>query len=140
MAADLHIHVFEDEITERDLTVLFCHTLGTKYCNLYVNPTREEERAVEDKVWALPNIWIGEVSWLKAALFEDDKFIPGPVQAVSDVFGGGGEVIELTKENRQRIVNAMMNENTTGYSVASANSVREFLEQYGGYKAFTISW
>ena len=41
-----------------------------------------------------PSIWIGQVSWLKAGLFEDgERYIPGPVMTVSQIVGDDGVVL-----------------------------------------------
>ena len=136
MAADLHIHIFEG-ITEKDLAGFFANTWGSKYFNLgrgssWDDPSRR-------KVGNTPQIWVGEVSWLKAALFEDsESFIPDPVGAISELVGEDLPVID--DSFIVKIKEAMAIPNETGYSLANAEEIVVFLEEHKGKRVFTISW
>lgn len=135
MAADLHIHIATPEVTEQVLSAFFSHTMGSKYFNL--DNDREEDTF--DIIANTPSVWIGEVSWLKAALFEDgEAFIPDTVSQVSEIVGEDLPVID--DEFIEKIVNAFSSENKTGYSLAKSNEVKEFLNQYKGQRVFTVSW
>jgi hypothetical protein len=149
MAADLHIHIFEG-ITEDDLRVMNSHTIGSKYFNFNACLPWEEERKISDKVGNTPNIWIGEVSWLKAALYEDgaDTFIPNTVGDIADLVGEDLPIID--DEFIAKVVAAFKQPNNTakevgpwsgkGYSLAKAEEVKAFLELHKGKKVFQISW
>lgn len=87
-----------------------------------------------------PNIWIGEVSWLKAALFGDAKtFIPSTVQVVQDIVGYK-KLNKITKNFIKKIMKAFDLKNKTGYELASPKDVEKFLFKHLGRKIFTISW
>lgn len=162
MAADLHIHVVEG-ITEDDLADFFTNTLGSKYFNLERGRrVQERERELEkqyrrpdgrigdkwDEYWNqtvsgkinnTPNIWVGEVSWLKAALFEDEEtFIPAPVEVIHEAIGGDLPVLD--EELKAKILGAFGEKNSTGYSVSGADEIEEFLNQHMGKRLFTVSW
>jgi len=136
MAADLHIHIFEG-ITEKDLAGFFANTWGSKYFNLgrgssWDDPSRR-------KVGNTPQIWVGGVSCLKAALFEDsESFIPDPVGAISELVGEDLPVID--DSFIVKIKEAMAIPNETGYSLANAEEIVVFLEEHKGKRVFTISW
>ena len=136
MAADLHIHIFEG-IAEKDLSGFFANTWGSKYFNLgkgssWDDPSRK-------KVGDTPSVWVGEVSWLKAALFDDSEaFIPDPVGAISELVGEDLPVID--DSFMEKVKEAMAMPNETGYSLAHAEEILAFLEEHKGKQVFTISW
>jgi len=86
-------------------------------------------------------VWVDEVSWLKAGLFDDAAtFVPGPVEEVSSLIG---EVLPtLTPELTEQLLGALGTPNDTGYQVAGAADaeVRAFLDAHAGERLFTISW
>lgn len=155
MAADLHIHVFEG-ITEKDLAHFSATTIGSKYCPLTKlghDSTKEEwdeANAAADalnqhfgdaypEIGNTPNVWIGEVSWLKAAIFEDgNTFISSTVQEISDVVGEDLPVLDAAMI--ERIIAAFELSNATEYKLADAREVRAFLEEHKGKQIFTVSW
>jgi hypothetical protein len=173
MAADLHIHVFEPKEEEQVRLYLkstFWSTdkghgydevfVGGKWVHLndwddekYPEPMDMRQKYLPDldeKVaHGTPSVWVGEVSWLKAALFEDgDTYIPEPVARVCQIIGSNLPVIDDALI--QQVAEALRLPNNTikakgvwdgkGYSLASAESVIEFLTKHKGKKAFTISW
>tara|TARA_B100000614_G_scaffold258752_1_gene281762 strand:+ start:33729 stop:34157 length:429 start_codon:yes stop_codon:yes gene_type:complete len=142
MAADLHIHVFaEGEVEEAVFEDFFSGTLGSKYFNLDRNRNRDEEMDSYSIISSLPNVWVGEVSWLKAALFEDNKtFIPDPVGAISEIINEGEEFVKIDDELIAKVKEALGHENKTAYSVTSQQEVIDFLESHKGKLAFTVSW
>lgn len=140
MAADLHIHVFADgELTEDDFRTFFGNSLGSKWFNPTAS-TWDKTEELYAKFDATPNIWIGEVSWLKAALFDDpDKFIPNPVMQVAEIIGEELPVVD--DELIEKVGNALKTENqTTAYATSTASEVVEFLQKHKGKHAFKISW
>jgi len=135
MSADLHIHIYEG-ITEEDMKTFFSNTLGSKYFDPSYGDRNDE---VYEKIAKTPNIWIGGVSWLKAALFEDDEhFIPSTVERVQDVVGEDLPILDdkLIKE----VIDAFDLENKTGYALAKKEDVEKFLIENKGKRVFTVSW
>ena len=142
MAADLHIHTFkEGELSEADFRCFNGNTIGSKWFGGFMNFGKckgfdcEHWRRIE----GTSNEWIGEVSWLKAALLEDEEtYIPSTVQQVAGVIGEDWPVIDdaLIEKIRQ----AFTAENKTNYSLAEAPKVLAFLEDHRGERAFTVSW
>jgi hypothetical protein len=153
MSTDLHIHILqgvtEYEVLRFDLPSVSDNwefregedensvTKSSEYHKLY------------DKISKTPNIWIGEVSWAKASLFEDsDTFIPDTILKIEEILDEYFQIItdELIKE----IADAFDLPNNTikkdgvwsgnGYSLAKKDDVVKFLKQYIGYKIFTVSW
>jgi hypothetical protein len=141
MAADLHIHVFpEGGLTEEDFANFFSHSLGSKWFNLGSRDYFDKEvEASRNKVMETENLWVGEVSWLKAALFGDeDTFVPGPVAQVNGIIGEDLPIIDDALIGRIR--EALRVANTTSYEVSREDEVVAFLELHKGKRAFTISW
>ncbi len=138
MAADLHIHVLPDDIEEGVLAAMFSNCLGSKY----FAPHRVSDAArmtALDRVGDMPNVWIGEVSWLKAAVFGDaETFVPGPVQAVQEAIGEHLPRLDPTLE--QKILAALDVPNRTDYRISEVEPVRRFLETYRNKRLFTVSW
>lgn len=139
MSADFHIHVYKG-LTKRDLELFFCNHMGSKYFNLDLYPDRETSNKLYDKMLKTPNIFIGEVSWLKAAMFEDDSetFIPSPVETINNLIGE--ELPRLNKKLITDILNAFNQKNITCYRVNNVEKVKEFLKNHYGERVFTITW
>ena len=151
MAADLSIHVLgpykykswetgnveDGEATEQDYKDLEASSLGSKY----FSSGRHQgawDRAFHN-LGNSPQVWIGEVSWLKAAFLEDaESFIPGPVQRVAEVIGEDFPVID--DGLIEKIAEAMRVENATSYRIATENEVVDFLKEHKGKKVVTVSW
>jgi hypothetical protein len=137
MAADLHIHVVPDDLEEGVIAAFFSNTLGSKYFGGRFS--EEEKHAAFPRIADTPNVWIGEVSWLKAALFGDSgTFVPSTVQLVQDAIGE--DLPTLTDELEQKILAAFAAANETGYSLATVDEVRAFLTEHKGKRLFTVSW
>lgn len=157
MAADMAIHVFES-IDEWDLAVFKHNVLGSKYWNgsllgsyqsTHPMPTKgwEWSKGTKQSDWDVayariaetPNVFVGEVSWLKAALFEDSaSFVPDPISAVYDLIGENLPVID--DHFLDLIAKALQLENRTSYSLTHWNEVMAFLELHRGKRVFTVSW
>jgi len=150
MSADLHIHILQG-VTEYEVRRFELPTVTNNWVS-------EDDDSVTrmyeyDKLYNIisktPNIWIGEVSWLKAALFEDqDTFIPDTVQQIVEIIDDGfpfvtDELIKKIADTFDLPNNTIKKDgvwNGNGYSLAKKDDVIEFLKQYIGYKIFTISW
>lgn len=138
MSADLHIHVYRG-LTEDDLRAFFANTMGSKYFAGWDNLTDTPKERAYEKISRTPDFWIGEVSWLKAALFDDGaQFIPSTVQLVHDAIGEDLPV--LTDELVGEIVAAFDAPNDTGYRLAKRGDVERFLAEHAGERLFTVSW
>lgn len=148
MAADLHIHVFKG-IDEKDLAAFFSNTLGSKWFKPHTWDEQGGEDDVYSKISDTPNVWVGEVSWLKAALFADsDSFVPDAIGAISELVGEDLPVID--DKLIDGIKQALGLPNNTarqdgvmagaGYAISDENGVIAFLEQHRGERVFTVSW
>ena len=144
MAADLHIHVLTDEFTEEHYKAFQSNVIGGKYWGGFNrNLQAEFEKKHNCDLYLLccetPSVWVGEVSWLKAALSEDpDTWVPATVQAVYDIIGEDFPVID--DELIAKIEAALGLDNATGYSICEHSGVIDFLKEHKGKKAFHISW
>ena len=138
MSADMNIHVLEG-VTYHDLEVFQCSTLGTKFfdLSLYQEQQRRSDE-LYDKFANTPRICVGEVSWLKAAIMDDeDTFVPNSVARIAELLQ---DVPVLTLDLLDEIKEALQFENTTSYSTSSTGSIIEFLQEHIGKRVFTISW
>ena len=134
MAADLHIHVLNEKITESML-----HTFNAP---MLVGP------GVDNTAWNLAyetigdseQIWVGEVSWLKAMVFQDtEEFIPGPIMKIAEIIPSYPPV--LVNDVLLRMVKeAFETPNQTTYSTANPEEVLDFLTAHIGHLVFTVSW
>jgi hypothetical protein len=143
MAADLHIHVFaEGEVDEEVFQDFFCGTIGSKYFDMEKNMNRDRSIDSYAVISALPSVWVGSVSWLKAALFEDsDTFVPDAVGSVAEIIEEGEEFVVIDDELIGKVAEALKQDNRTGYyEVAKQEEVISFLEGHRGKRAFTVSW
>ena len=138
MGADLHIHVAYKGI-EEDLKCFLASSIGSKYYNNSNGCKKSCNCEHWDRVLKSKSVWIGEVSWLKAALFSDPKtFIPDTVGKISDLIGD--ELPVLTRELKDKILEAFKAPNKTGYSLANPSKVNIFLKKHMGKRLFTVSW
>ncbi len=142
MAADLHIHILTNECTEEHCRAFRSNMLGSK--DFRPGYDRVFEKLHDCDLFTLvgntPQIWVGEVSWLKAALMEggDEEFVPDPIGAIYDIIGEDFPAIDDALI--AKVKDAMLLPNKTQYSLADAEKVLAFLEQNKGRKAFTVSW
>ena len=133
MAADLHIHVMApNEVTDAE----FCVFRGA-----VCNSNWDEWSRVYAKVADLPGVWVGEVSWLKAAIFGDEgNFIPSLVMNVQQLFNEAGGQIVIDEDFINVVAEQVDCVNTTDYDVAQASKIVDFLRDHIGKVAFPISW
>lgn len=138
MSADLHIHAFKDnDLTDEDFKCFFAHNLGSKWFNLD-GGCKNLDCEHDERICNTDNIWIGEVSWLKAALFDDDKYIPDTVARVNEIIGENLPICdEILIEN---IMTSFYLPNKTSYRTAQAKKINTWLKNHMKYNLFTISW
>jgi hypothetical protein len=129
------------DLCKRHLSMLEKEGMSIPKSNPYVRDiplNGMDEKIIENT----KNIWIGEVSWLKAGLFEDgEKYIPTTVMEVSSVVHAenfGLKVID--DELIEAVSKAFDKENITGYRIAEKEKVIKFFTEYKGKKCFQISW
>ena len=139
MAADLHIHVFsEGELTEEDFRAFFGSHLGSKWFDLGKSIGPDWDGAYR-KIGDLPNVWVGEVSWLKAAVLDDkETFVPDPITKVSELITEDYPIVD--DELIEKVAEAMQVDNSTSYSVSDDNEVIKFLKENKGKRALTVRW
>lgn len=140
MAADMHIHILEG-VTEHQVKRFGSNVLGGPYCDC-VSYTEHSEHFYNDciAIEQTPQVWVGEVSWLKAVVFDEGKrYIPDPVGLVADEFEKG--IVTITGKMIFRLERELPGtENTTQYKTAPPSKIVEFLKLHEGKKAFTVSW
>jgi hypothetical protein len=153
MAADLHLHVlgpgsyydFETNetigtfCTKEDVALFHSSTLGTPFFNPGLRDADFYDGPVYRAVRGSPNIWIGEVSWLKAmVLDEPDTFIPSMVMAMAELIGWDFKPID--DKFIEAVKLAFDNSNETGYSLTGLDTVLEFCYAHRGKQTFQVSW
>ena len=131
MSADLVIHIRDSGISDKVLDV---------FQNMDGGGGFGEWEAAMELVGGTDHVVVGEVSWLKAALFEDEEtFVPSPVMRISELIPETPPV-EITEELVAEAEKAFALENTTSYDVGDGADVVEFLRRNIGREAFTASW
>ncbi len=135
--ADLHIHVLEG-VTEDDLRVFFSNTLGSKWFN--PRPAGVSREPSWGRVAESPQVWVGEVSWLKAGVTgDDDTYVPHPVQAVHELIGEDLPVLDEALLKKLEVALKIPNQ-AGGYETTAAEKVVAFLKEHMGKRLFTVSW
>ena len=180
MSADFHIHVCKNKKEEKIAEMYVEHTVsrydGRKVSFGY-NILKVNGRWIDEKNWdgtgdveqmeyivieeltkelrdkielETHNVRVGEVSWLKADLFNDtNTYIPNTILRINKLIPPY-KLTEITDDLILEVKKAFDLPNNTikekgvwdgeGYFVSEATPVIEFLEKYKGKKAFTISW
>jgi hypothetical protein len=139
MSADLHIHIETPNLTEEDFEGFFSCTFGTVYFNPFGRGTLDGYELFSNT----PQIHVGEVSWLKAAVTDDpESYIPPFVQKVAELFEmpAKGKRVIITPEIIAKVEEYKSLPNATSYKLSSVDDVIEFLKAHVGKPAFTISW
>jgi len=151
MAADLHIHIRTPELTYEVMRLFFCNSLGSKWGPKSIfnclSLSEEEKKAkslgfknhdeISKLVMNTDQIWVGEVSWLKASLFEDsDSFIPDFVQFIFDLISSNSVITQEMVE----LVKSWKGQNNTSYILKNKDDIVAFLERHLGEEAFVVSW
>ena len=89
-----------------------------------------------------PNVWVSEVSFLKASLFGDDDYIPGVVQVVQELIGEDFPV--LNDELLQKLTDAINADYDPSYygqmHQNTKNEIIEWLNENKGSELFIIAW
>jgi hypothetical protein len=135
-----------DTITEEDLKCFFSSTLGSRWfswtgsrCGMNNCDCAHWEHVTDSD-----QIWIGEVSWLKAAITEDvDSYVPEPVQAVNELIGESLPVLD--EDLKKKIIDACIaprqSQGASWYqSTDKVEALAKWLDEHMGQKLFTVSW
>ena len=141
MSADMYINIMNEECTEEILEGFFSNTLGSKYFN--PKTIAEQGTAWDDAydiVARTPQIYVGEVSWLKAIVTGDsDTFVPNYIEDTQKICNDDFPVIDDALIEKMSI--AYLGPNHSVYSTGSGfDDVFVFLEEHRGKRCFTVSW
>ena len=141
MSASMHIHS-DSYISEEAIKCVMGNTIGSKYFG-YKCPLERKYGLCEkhyDDVANSDQVTVGDVSWLKAALFEDDKYIPDTIGTINDILH---DVPFLTERMAKEIDAAFGLDNESIYENTDESvreRVKEFCKRNIGSLVFTISW
>lgn len=170
MAATYTLHVRTPEVTDDVLKDFFSHSVGSKFYDTDREPRKvtrddlirfrcmnpiayfkEDGTVVGDPMYlpdyafylltcGTPQFEVGDVSFLKAALFGDDeRYVPSPIALLSELFHDEEGII-VTDEVIAQAAAAFTENNRTLYDVVPGEEVVEFLTQYKGHRVFAIAW
>lgn len=134
MAADLHIHVVNEKITEP--------MLRTFNAPILIGPGVDNtaRNLAYETIGDSEQIWVGEVSWLKAMVYQDtEEFIPGPVMKIAEIIPSYPPVL-VNDVLVKMVEEALQTPNQTTYSTANPEEVLDFLKAHIGQLVFTVSW
>lgn len=143
MSADLYIHAAVG-IDEFDMGVFKASSFGSKHFSMaraayYQGPGSAKSEEVHSRIAASPQVHVGSVSWLKAAIIGDDTaYVPDAVAEVHDITGEDLPVID--DGLIARVKDALALENHSQYRLNDVAAVLAFLEAHKGQRAFTVSW
>ncbi len=156
MSADLHIHILKEPCSHEDILIHDSpiHSYGLEpnkvtleypihplHQNIFntdlelarkIELTEKEFDEIRRRVWNTPGVWVGEVSWLKASLFDSpDHYIPFVVHNVQEMFM---DETSITGFKTRTIDNDMIREITDIYNKCESHFIK--LPK----TVFTISW
>lgn len=160
MAADMYIHALVGAGI-KDYIEIEANTIGSKFFGGWNDERNTYNPETETKLWwtkeaeltklydmslekfyETPQIWIGEVSWLKATLFEggEEKYILSPIMKISELIGEKFPI--LTDELASQILAALdlPRVDLNYYKVCSKEDLAKWLEQWKGARLVTINW
>jgi hypothetical protein len=148
VAADLHIHAL-GELSEDDVCCFFGHMFGSKHFRWHAadrcidGVTKSWRCPHQERVTRSDSVWVGRVSWLKAALFSDDRYIPEAVQQVHDIIGE--DLPLLDEQLLEQILEAAEIPNTRAswYDTVMDRGDPEivvWLRDHMNQRLFTVSW
>ena len=135
MSASFYLHIKTWAITENDLKI----ALGGN--NLSASTIKEVNKAY-NKINHTPCVYIGDVSWLKAALLEDIKYIPSSIEKISNIFHNqDGICVILTDEIIIEITEALLLPNDSDYTLGNNvnKKMKRFLKNHRGQEAFVVT-
>jgi hypothetical protein len=149
MATEVYLHAFTPEFTPEDLKAFCFNHIGSEYFCADDQPDflqgyiRSRGLASETEFILLgyktPKVWLGDASFIKADLCQDDKrYVPAAVDKVNNLIPEGG--ILLTAELAQRIVAAFDGDNESIYPIGDRDEVQQWCEEHLNQSVFVMSW
>lgn len=141
MAADLFIHAIPDDFPEETVYNFLGHALGSKHFSwARVDLANNDPAGARfNRILSTDKIWVGEVSWLKAALFDDEaSYIPAPIAFIALAIGEDLPI--LTPPVKAIILMGLDLQNTTNYRLTERTLVADWLDAHMGQRLFTVSW
>jgi hypothetical protein len=140
MAADLHIHVV-DEVPDRILRIFNADLFPPVISDVPEYSGAERDEAFGIMVNTV-NLWVGRVSWLKAALTRDPtSYVPDLVQIVAEVIPPYPPVVvdegllASLETALQQVKNA-----PEYYKTEDPATVLAWLRDHRGCRVVTVSW
>lgn len=164
MSADMHIIVAPDTIPMDELKFYGTWEYDTNMSNEEFFAADDRISAVADALyhgddaWNLDDVWVAACSPAKAGFMGDyDRYIPGAVRAINDLYTRNGGVIVITPEIIPAITTAFNMPNRSIYGaendrsgfiprkermrgVNRARKVKRFLEANMGKATFVDFW
>jgi hypothetical protein len=165
MSADLHIIVFDDKKLDPEIirkVTAFDMGAYENYSDDAFRAAYDEVDGLHDTIYASTNyehdnfiddVWIGQVSGMKASLTEDGyrRYIPRSVAAISALYTRHGGVVVITPTIIPAITTAFNLAHDSDYEkrdaqgfksrgVAKARDVKRFLNANIGNTTFVDTW
>ena len=138
MAADLCIHVKTGWVTD-DVWKMFMEECPDDLFNTPDEYFDKKDSALEI-IRNTPQCWVGEVSWLKAALFNnEEEFVPSPVGRISELIPYW-TTVRVTEELIEQVDKAFDLVNSTTYNLVQREKIIDFLRENFDKEVFTVSW
>jgi hypothetical protein len=127
MAADFCIRILED-VTEEEVLEF----LGPRFVDY------EDRRELFYRIMRTPCVFVGQVSWLKAAISQaPETYIPEPIAMIDDLIGLSFPVID--DAFIEAVGRALEAPNTTTYHLNNPETVLAFLRKHKGKKCFALN-
>lgn len=115
------------------------HRDGDQILGIKSYESRHSDQEYSEASGRTIELWIGQVSWLKAMILEDkDTFIPSVVERVSEILPYGVPRI-LTKEKIDALEEAFKLPNQTQYRIGNLDEVLRRLKKNIGQFVYTSS-
>ena len=139
MSAQYTLHIYEG-LTEDDIRAFNTNTFGSPYF-----APRFGEMDIESykKIAETPKHIVGDVSWLKAMIMEDEEtYIPDPISVLSDIFPQTlvEDFTVITDDVIEQVKEAYGKPNQTEYNLKELEPLIGFLTDHKGRQVFSVSW
>lgn len=160
MSADLHIVVINPDNIDLDEVRAYMNwdgldTLPGKTLdetNSWFNVL--SQRLYRDESVLVDDVWVGQVSWLKSSLLEDQKYIPAVVDHISELYRENGGVLQVTEKVIPEILHGFTLPSNSVYEqpapageeenwfrgINDAENVEKFLRQHINAWTVADSW
>ena len=132
-----YIHIVEWPVTITVLKKFFSNSIGHKWYGGSVNKDAAWKEA-RDAIKSTNGIALGGVSFMKAALYGTDRFLPVPIKHISGLVEDGVTVIDDGFIAAVRY--AMTLPNYTDYQLKDVEIIVSALSRHVGKAMFIVSW